>query len=209
VRGQMKSIIEDTDAIGVRLAEIEAEGRPKASGSVFAAVDDGRLRTTEMCHSRPSAPRFRRSALVSYIRVSTQKQGRSGLGLEAQRDAIKRFSEAHNCFVAKEFTEVETGKGADSLSSRPHLSAPFLENGGRYLGMLARAFRQGPIAIRIFSHFSGSSLVLVGVSCRGTRIVLASIPGPIAARMPAAAPGEQAAGLGCPEGLIERASRMG
>lgn len=61
--------------------------------------------------------------LVSYIRVSSQKQGRSGLGLEAQREAIGRFAEGHGLLVVGEFVEVETAKGADALSFRPQLAA--------------------------------------------------------------------------------------
>src|SRR6478752_6413432 len=61
--------------------------------------------------------------LVSYIRVSTGKQGRSGLGIEAQRTAIARFAEAEGCEIAAEFVEVETGKGADALGCRPELAA--------------------------------------------------------------------------------------
>lgn len=61
--------------------------------------------------------------LVAYYRVSTQKQGRSGLGLEAQRDAVCRFAEVHGFTVDAEYTEVETGKGSDALVSRPQLCA--------------------------------------------------------------------------------------
>jgi DNA invertase Pin-like site-specific DNA recombinase len=63
------------------------------------------------------------SKLVSYIRVSTERQGRSGLGLEAQREVIARFAEANGLNVEAEFVEVETGKGADALDRRPQLAA--------------------------------------------------------------------------------------
>lgn len=56
---------------------------------------------------------------VAYLRVSTAKQGRSGLGLEAQREAVHRFvSERRGRIIAPEFVEVETGKN----NSRPELS---------------------------------------------------------------------------------------
>ena len=58
---------------------------------------------------------------ISYIRVSTAKQGKSGLGLEAQRETIARFAEAEGFEIVQEFVEVETGKGADALSRRPML----------------------------------------------------------------------------------------
>jgi DNA invertase Pin-like site-specific DNA recombinase len=58
-----------------------------------------------------------------YYRVSTQRQGQSGLGLEAQRTAVARFVEADAISIAGEFTEVETGKGANALDRRPQLAA--------------------------------------------------------------------------------------
>jgi DNA invertase Pin-like site-specific DNA recombinase len=60
---------------------------------------------------------------IAYYRVSTQRQGRSGLGLEAQRTAVARFAESEGITIAGEFTEVETGKGADALDRRPQLAA--------------------------------------------------------------------------------------
>jgi DNA invertase Pin-like site-specific DNA recombinase len=59
--------------------------------------------------------------LVSYLRVSTDRQNRSGLGLEAQRAAIARFAAAEALEVIAELVEVETGKGADALDRRPVL----------------------------------------------------------------------------------------
>jgi DNA invertase Pin-like site-specific DNA recombinase len=63
------------------------------------------------------------SGLISYIRVSTAQQGRSGLGLAAQKDAISRFAAVEAREVVAEFVEVETGKGADALERRPQLAA--------------------------------------------------------------------------------------
>jgi DNA invertase Pin-like site-specific DNA recombinase len=59
---------------------------------------------------------------VAYIRVSTKGQGRSGLGLEAQKDALDRFAKAEGFELVRTFTEVETGKGADALDRRPQLA---------------------------------------------------------------------------------------
>ena len=63
------------------------------------------------------------SPLVAYYRVSTAKQGRSGLGLEGQRAAVQAFAKAEGFEIAAEFTEVETGKGSDALDRRPELKA--------------------------------------------------------------------------------------
>ena len=61
--------------------------------------------------------------IVAYYRVSTQQQGRSGLGLEAQRAAVQSFAKAEGLEIIAEFSEVETGKGADALERRPQLKA--------------------------------------------------------------------------------------
>jgi len=60
---------------------------------------------------------------VAYYRVSTQQQGRSGLGLEAQRAAVARYLNGGRWTLLDEFTEVETGKGANALDKRPRLRA--------------------------------------------------------------------------------------
>jgi len=55
--------------------------------------------------------------LVQYIRVSTQAQGRSGLGLEAQASAVANYARSIGAEIGKRFVEIETGKRAD----RPEL----------------------------------------------------------------------------------------
>jgi DNA invertase Pin-like site-specific DNA recombinase len=61
--------------------------------------------------------------IVAYVRVSTNQQGRSGLGIEAQREALSRFAQSEGLDLAAEFVEVETGKGSDALDRRPQLAA--------------------------------------------------------------------------------------
>ena len=56
--------------------------------------------------------------LVAYERVSTARQGASGLGLEAQRKTIEVFAVSRGAEVLARFTEVESGKRAD----RPELA---------------------------------------------------------------------------------------
>jgi DNA invertase Pin-like site-specific DNA recombinase len=61
---------------------------------------------------------------VAYTRVSTREQGRSGLGLEAQRAAIVAFAEREQITVSGWFSEVESGKRvSDTLAERPQLRA--------------------------------------------------------------------------------------
>lgn len=61
--------------------------------------------------------------VIAYYRVSTERQGRSGLGLDAQRERCAAFAAGNGMEVADAFTEVETGKGSDALDRRPQLAA--------------------------------------------------------------------------------------
>src|ERR1700722_5870131 len=61
------------------------------------------------------------SEIIAYLRVSTDRQGRSGLGLDAQRETIRRFAQGEKLTLAGEHVEVETGKGVDALELRPQL----------------------------------------------------------------------------------------
>lgn len=61
------------------------------------------------------------TSYVEYYRVSTDKQGRSGLGLEAQKEAVRRFLREGDTTVEPPFVEVESGKKTDQ--DRPQLRA--------------------------------------------------------------------------------------
>ncbi len=61
--------------------------------------------------------------IIIYYRVSTDRKGKSGLGLAAQRVACEPFAHNHGYEISAEFREVETGKGADALDRRPQLAA--------------------------------------------------------------------------------------
>ena len=77
----------------------------------------------------------RMKPVVAYYRVSTERQGRSGLGLDAQRERCAQFAAANGMDVAEAFTEVETGKGSDALDRRPQLAAA-LAAAGRHRGQV-------------------------------------------------------------------------
>jgi DNA invertase Pin-like site-specific DNA recombinase len=66
-------------------------------------------------------------ALVTYVRVSTSGQGKSGLGIQAQREALGRFAKSEGLKVIAEYVEVETGKGSDALDRRPRLAEALAE----------------------------------------------------------------------------------
>lgn len=57
--------------------------------------------------------------IVTYLRVSTARQGSSGLGLEAQRSSIEAYAAGRNATILREFLEVESGK----VNTRPELAA--------------------------------------------------------------------------------------
>ena len=56
---------------------------------------------------------------ITYLRVSTRRQGASGLGIEAQRAAVETFCRDHTYRVVEEFVEIESGRQSD----RPGLRA--------------------------------------------------------------------------------------
>jgi DNA invertase Pin-like site-specific DNA recombinase len=55
---------------------------------------------------------------IGYIRVSTAKQGRSGLGIEVQQEALQRFADADGYRFAETFTEVEAASTAKIIALR-------------------------------------------------------------------------------------------
>jgi DNA invertase Pin-like site-specific DNA recombinase len=59
-----------------------------------------------------------KTKIVSYLRVSTVRQGESGLGLDAQRAAVEAFCKRTSSTIAREFVEVESGRHDD----RPKLA---------------------------------------------------------------------------------------
>lgn len=69
---------------------------------------------------------------VAYYRVSTKRQGVSGLGLEAQRSAVLEYAQRNGGQIIREFTEVESGKRHDN---RPELmqAIPFARRAGAVL----------------------------------------------------------------------------
>jgi DNA invertase Pin-like site-specific DNA recombinase len=60
---------------------------------------------------------------VAYYRVSTDKQGKSGLGLEAQREAVTNYLNGGSWTLVAEFTEVESGKHANREEHKKAIAA--------------------------------------------------------------------------------------
>ena len=109
----------------------------------------------------PSAPKH----AIVYLRVSTQDQGRSGLGIEAQRAAIARFVEAEGFTIAGEHVEVETGKGSDALARRPVLSAALAD---------AR-MRQCPVIVAKLDRLSRDVAFIAGLMANRVPFIVAEL----------------------------------
>jgi DNA invertase Pin-like site-specific DNA recombinase len=103
--------------------------------------------------------------IVSYLRVSTSRQGRSGLGLEAQRAINERYALEHGYKLASEFVEVETGKGADALDRRPQLAAA--------LGEAKRL--KGAVLVSKLDRLSRDVHFLSGLMVQRVRFVVADL----------------------------------
>lgn len=106
------------------------------------------------------------SPIVSYLRVSTARQGRSGLGLEAQRAAVAAFAVAQGFEIVAEHVEIETGKGADALEQRPVLKAA-----------LAFAKKQGcPVVVAKLDRLSRDVHFISGLMAQRVRFIVAEMP---------------------------------
>lgn len=77
-------------------------------------------------------------SVVAYYRVSTQRQGQSGLGLEAQRHAVTEYAKRLGETVAAEHTEIESGR----CRERPHLAAALARcRAGKHVLVVAKLDR--------------------------------------------------------------------
>jgi DNA invertase Pin-like site-specific DNA recombinase len=105
--------------------------------------------------------------LISYLRVSTREQGRSGFGLDAQRAAVERFAQVEGFTVTAEFVEIETGKGADALDRRPQLAAALAE---------ARQHGKGtPIAVAKLDRLSRDVHFISGLMAQRVPFLVADL----------------------------------
>ena len=91
--------------------------------------------------------------IVAYYRVSTERQGRSGLGLDAQRERCTQFAAQNGMQVTEAFTEVETGKGADTLDRRPKLAA----------ALAAARRHHGPVLVAKLDRLSRDVHLIAGL----------------------------------------------
>jgi DNA invertase Pin-like site-specific DNA recombinase len=104
---------------------------------------------------------------VSYLRVSTARQGRSGLGLEAQRQAVQAFAAVHGLAITGELVEVETGKGSDALDRRPQLAAAL--QAARKLG------RGTPVLVAKLDRLSRDVAFIAGLMAQRVPFIVAEL----------------------------------
>jgi DNA invertase Pin-like site-specific DNA recombinase len=78
---------------------------------------------------------------VAYYRVSTQKQGKSGLGLDAQRKMVNDFVATYGGEIVDEFTEIESGKNDDRPELGKAIKRAALVGGRILVGKLDRLSR--------------------------------------------------------------------
>lgn len=100
---------------------------------------------------------------VSYLRVSTGKQGRSGLGLEAQREAVEDYLRSTGGVLLQEFQEVESGRRPDRPQLNAALSLCRLKRATLVVAKLDRLARD--------AHF------LLGLQRAGVEFVACDLPG--------------------------------
>ncbi len=105
------------------------------------------------------------SRVVTYLRVSTVRQERSGLGLEAQRAALAQFIAAEGMTVATEYLETETAKGSDALDRRPTLRAALDE---------AKRLRC-PVVVAKLCRLSRDVAFVAGLMAQGVPFIVAEL----------------------------------
>ena len=98
---------------------------------------------------------------IAYVRVSTQQQGKSGLGLEAQRAAIEAFAKAEGLTLIEWQQDVESG----SIDTRPGLEAA-----------LARArLLQSPVIVSKLDRLSRDAFFIFGLMNAKVEIIVTGI----------------------------------
>ena len=101
--------------------------------------------------------------LIGYLRVSTKRQGKSGLGIEAQREAVEKFSRENNGVLVGFYVEIETGRN----NNRPELS-----------NALAHAKRtKSKLVVAKLNRLSRNAAFLLNLRDSGLPLVFCDMPG--------------------------------
>jgi DNA invertase Pin-like site-specific DNA recombinase len=98
---------------------------------------------------------------IAYLRVSSAEQGRSGLGLAAQRNSIEAFARSEGVIVEQWHEEIETGKGSDALERRPTLAKALSEAKKRGLPVLVSKLDRLSRNVHFISGLMGSQVEFI------------------------------------------------
>ncbi len=103
--------------------------------------------------------------IIGYTRVSTRRQGQSGLGIDAQKAIIRAFCEQHGFDLAQTYEEVQTGSGSDAIEARPQLREA-----------LAEAKRRGcPVIVAKLDRLSRNVEFIAGLMSRRVKFVVSEL----------------------------------
>jgi len=102
-------------------------------------------------------------SIIGYVRVSTKRQGTSGLGLEAQQEALEQYAKAMAARLLHVYVEVETGKSAD----RPELAKA-----------ISHAKRSGAtLAVAKLDRLARNAAFLLTLQASGLPMAFLDLPG--------------------------------
>src|SRR5215204_6725654 len=102
-----------------------------------------------------------RGRFISYLRVSTDRQGRSGLGVEAQRKAVDDYLNGGQWSVIAEFVEVESGKRDDRPKLADAMALCRLHNATLVIAKLDRLSRDAHFLLGLQKELQKSGLRFV------------------------------------------------
>lgn len=106
------------------------------------------------------------AAAVAYLRVSTREQGRSGLGLAAQRADIESFAKSAGFTISEWHQDVQTGKGADAITVRPGLRN----------ALAAARKARGPLIVHKLARLARNAHLITGLMEHKVRFIVTAMP---------------------------------
>jgi DNA invertase Pin-like site-specific DNA recombinase len=102
---------------------------------------------------------------IAYYRVSTRRQGRSGLGIEAQRARVEYFARTEGFQLIGEHVDIETGKGSDALERRPDLAQ----------ALAAARLARCPVIVSKLDRLSRDVAFISGLMASGVPFIVAEL----------------------------------